>query len=70
MKINLKGFTFLISNSIFLEIIGTEIIGTPIFFDITSTKTYNLYMPKIARVIAAEIPVPYHLKRELSVKDI
>ncbi|MBU4348811.1 hypothetical protein KKB17_05505 [bacterium] len=29
-----------------------EIIGTPIFFDIPSVKTYNLHKPRIALVVA------------------
>ena len=33
----------------------------PIFIDITSTKTYNLYMLRIARVVA--VGYPHHITK-------
>jgi len=35
---------------------------TPIFFYITSTKTYNLLMPRISQIVAAGHP--HHITKE------
>ena len=53
-----------------LPLWGTQYGQTPIFFGITSAKTYNLYIPRITRIVGAEYPHQIIKKKELSAKDI
>jgi len=47
-----------------------DIIGTPIFINITSAKTYNLYMPRIDYLVSNHVHFMAVPEREDSIVKV